>query len=53
VAGLALRIAGFENVQIYEGSMHEWSRYPQLELVAGMDDRVIGAAAVEDGDDCG
>lgn len=52
VAGLALRIAGFKNTLIYEGSMHEWSRQPGLELVAGMDDRIITAAAIED-DDCG
>ena len=52
MAGLALKIAGFKNVMVYEGSMHEWSRNPQLELVSGLDDFVIRAASVED-DDCG
>jgi len=51
VASLALRIAGYENVMIYEGSMYEWSRNPQLELVRGLDDVIIEAASVED--DCG
>ena len=52
VAGLALRIAGFGDVSVYEGSMHEWSREFGLELVTGVDDRVVQAASVED-DDCG
>ena len=52
VAGLALRIAGFGNVLVYEGSMHEWSREIGLELVAG-DDRLMQAASVEDDGDCG
>jgi 3-mercaptopyruvate sulfurtransferase SseA len=52
VAGLALRIAGYKNVLVYEGSIYEWSRNPQLELVSGMDDFIIEAASVEDGD-CG
>ena len=52
MAGLALRNAGFDNVLVYEGSMHEWSRNPHLELITGMDDRIMQAASVED-DDCG
>jgi len=53
VAGLALRLAGLENVMVYDGSMHEWSRYPHLELVRGLgldldlDDVVLEAAAVK------
>ncbi|MCL2377191.1 MAG: hypothetical protein FWC76_07345 [Defluviitaleaceae bacterium] len=52
MAGLALRIAGYENVIVYEGSMYEWSRKPQLELVRSLDDVIIEAASVDD-DDCG
>ena len=53
MASLALRIAGFDNVLVYDGSMYEWSRKLQLELVAEMDDFVIRAASIEDDDDCG
>jgi len=53
VGGLALRVAGFDNVLVYEGSVFEWSRMPELELLLGMDNnrRVIAAASVDD--DCG
>jgi len=50
VAGLALRIAGYENTMVYEGSMHEWSRSPHLELVT-TDERQITAAGTNTIDD--
>ncbi|MCL2574634.1 MAG: hypothetical protein FWE34_08810 [Defluviitaleaceae bacterium] len=53
VAGLALRIAGFENVMVYDGSMYEWSREMGLALVHGMDDRVMLAAGEADDGGCG
>jgi len=51
VAGVALRIAGFDNVVVYDGSMFEWSRNPQLEVVEGIDYRIVAAASFEN-DNC-
>ena len=32
LVGLALKVAGYENVAIYDGSMHQWSRHSALAL---------------------
>ena len=48
MAGLALKIAGFKNAMVYDGSMYEWSRRPHLELVRGLDDVILHAASIED-----
>jgi len=44
---MALRIAGFNNVLDYDGSIYEWSRTPSLDLITGVDGAKLPKAGID------